>query len=108
MRFQKPQRLAKIAFSLPTEYPKEVQEIVIVGSDDCKSDRIGHWTTLLTIKPAFTKGFWEVKSWEIPLQKRVGFTCIGLMWPRGFDGNNRARLSQITMWGHPVDNKGLD
>jgi len=108
MRFQKPQRLAKIAFSLPWRPKKtDILEIGIVGSDDCKSDRIGHWTTLLTIKPAFTKA-WEVKTWEIPLQKRVGFTCIGLMWPREFYGFNRATFSEITMWGHPVDIEGLD
>jgi len=92
MRFQRPHRLAKIAFS-SLYYKQLPKEIGVVGSDDCET-----WTTLVTIKSGFTYGS-EVKPWEIPSQNRQKFSCIGLMWPRRFEGNDGiARLGHITMW----------
>ena len=94
MKFATPHRIAKLGFSsqsnayAPTRFD-------IIGSSNCAAP----WTVLRHVDDAGFTEWGQVKTWTVPLENRLAFTCIGLK----IETSNRydypyIAVRQIQMW----------
>ena len=103
IRFQRTYRLAKIGFRAWSpgysggNWPTVTE---IVGSNDCSQ-----WKTLLYIDNGggFTRNSGvgpqeQFRTFTIPTENRLPFTCLGLRWPSGQGCNGIVRVGDIQMW----------
>jgi len=90
--FSKPHRLARIGFPshVNEQYPKKFQ---VVGSSDCAS-----WSVMLRVE--ISDGTREFKSWDIPVENRTPFRCIGLKVEKCWEGQRGKyiELHKVQMW----------
>jgi len=94
MRFPTSHRLAKIGFTVNTYHPEySPKRFSVIGSDDCSK-----WNTLLSVTSPGVFVSQVVKTWDIPLENRVYYACIGIDWPVPGKGDRHARIADITMW----------
>jgi len=91
MRYSRSHRLAKIGFRTAPSTSEMSKGFEVIGSNDCTN-----WNTLLYVENAgFTKGL-QFKTFQIPLENRIAFSCLGLKFQN--TPVNLVRLGQITMW----------
>jgi len=69
-------RVASFSFSSKRKDWKRLEQsptdFELVGSDHCKD-----WTSISSFQPKFTKAY-EVKSWDVAVDERKAFRCIGI------------------------------
>ena len=105
MHFQRPHCLQMIGFKNREIYatPKSVR---VIGSNNCDCINCNcvncdcdciNWSTLLTVEDTGFSESYGFRNWTIPAEKRLMFSCIGLMWPIKPSEGTRVAVQEIFM-----------
>jgi len=92
MRYSRSHRLAKIGFRTGPYSSENPKDFEVIGSNDCLN-----WNALLSVDNAGLTKEKQFKTWQIPLENRIAFSCLGLKIKKT-NGKTLVRLGQITMW----------
>ena len=103
-------RWAKLGYSTVICSKNSPKEFYVIGSDECKTKGVHDvviWQELLHVKDAgFTKEY-QMKTWEIPAERRKPFACLGLKIESTRNQLPFVDLWRILMWANGQSEKML-